>query len=136
MNSSLSNSFLHRVLKLQAVTEVVVGIATLAGAGWLAAVLQLPQVLLLSLGGLGLLFGVRIYQTVTRSPLQANAVWSIIGSNAIFAIVCAIALVGGWFDTNALGTAFIIANAIFSAALAEVEFIALRRMRGTVAAAA
>lgn len=136
MNQSHSNPFLRRVLKLQAAAEIAVGTVALAASGWLAPTLQLPQWLLLSIGSLALMFGAFIYYVATRPDIAAGSVWAIIGINAVWAIDCVIALAGGWLDTNALGSAVLIAEAVFAAVLAEVELIALRRTRAPVAAAA
>jgi hypothetical protein len=136
MNRSHSNPFLRRVLKLQAGAEMALGAVALIESGWLASTLQLPQWLLLASGGMALLFGAFIYYVASRPNLATGAVWTIIGINAVWAIDCVIALAGGWLETNALGSTFIIAEAVVAAVLAEVQLIALKRTRGSAAVAA
>jgi hypothetical protein len=54
-------------------------------------------------------------------------VWVVIGLNLLYAVDAIMVVVTGWFSLSALGTAFVLAQAIAVALFAAAQFYALRR---------
>ncbi|MBX3493077.1 MAG: hypothetical protein KF899_08960 [Parvibaculum sp.] len=61
-------------------------------------------------------------------PPAAGAVEAVIAGNALWVVASIAVLVLGVFDLNALGVAFVIAQAAAVAILAELQFLGVRRM--------
>ena len=73
----------------------------------------------------------------SRPEPSRPAVWAVIGLNLAWLAESLLMLATGWVAPNALGTAFVIAQALFVLGLAEAEYVGLRRIRrGSPAAAA
>jgi hypothetical protein len=122
-----SPRFLRRVLLLDAATSVACGLLMTAGAGVLSSLLDLPQALLSEAGLLLFPFAALVWYTATRNSPPRALVWLIIGSNALWALDSIALLLSGWVSPNLLGEAFVLAQAIVVAVLAELEYFGLRR---------
>lgn len=120
--------FLRAVLFVDAATCVATGTVTSAGATTLAAVTGLPKALVLGAGlslfPIAAFFGLL---ALSRRPIAAG-VWVVIFGNIGWVTGSVLLLVTGGLAPNALGTAFVIVQAIAVAVLAELEVTGLRRM--------
>jgi len=103
------------------------GLLTLA-ANPLAPVLGLSAVVL-EYAGIGL-FPIAAFMlwVATRSPIPATGGWLIVIGNLAWVVGSAVVLFAS--SPTLLGYAFVIAQAVVVAALAELEFQGLRRPRG------
>jgi hypothetical protein len=89
--------------------------------------LALPAALLLA-AGLALLPWAACLLWLARKPaVPAAAVWAVIVVNVAWVADSAWVALGGMFQPNALGQAFIAVQALAVAVLAELEFIGMRR---------
>jgi len=124
---SQSSNFLRTVLRIDAVTCALSGLASLALASVLAAPLGLP-VPLLQVSGVALLgFAGLIAFAASRVPATRWPVWLVIVGNAVWVLDSVLLLVSGSVQPTALGTAYVIAQALVVAVLAELEYTGLRR---------
>jgi hypothetical protein len=53
-------------------------------------------------------------------------VWAVIGYNVLWALDSALILMTGWLAPSALGYAFVVAQALVVALLAELQYFGLR----------
>ena len=123
------STFLHRALLLDAVATGATAVLMLAGAGLLAGPLGLPAGLLRGAGLVLVPFVALVAWTALRPLLLAGAVRAVIGLNAAWVVGSLALLIGGWVAPTALGTVFVIAQAVVVGAFAELQFLGLRRAR-------
>jgi len=117
---------LRTLLLVDAVTCGVMGGLLALGAGTLGPLTAIPPALLYY-AGLGLL-PIAAFMTVvaTRPVIQPAAAWLIIAGNALWVMGSLLLVVTGWITPNALGTTFVVAQALVVVLLAVLEHGALR----------
>ena len=125
--SSASPSFLSRVVAADAVISGTTGLALAVFAGPLESVLGLPAALLRGAGLALLPFAAVVLGIARRDPVPAGGVKGIMAANVVWVAASALLLVSGWVSPTALGTAFVVAQAVAVVGLTELEFFALRR---------
>ncbi len=125
--TDLNQSFLRKLLLLDALTcSAMAFILTLASAP-LASLLALPAPLLWYAGLLLIPIAAFMAVTALKGLHFRPAVWIIIGGNELWVLASIALLVSDWISPNALGYAFIGLQAVVVAALALFEFRAFRR---------
>lgn len=127
---------LRAALRLDAAASGAMGLGLLASAPWLQGLLGLPQPLLLGAGAICLCWGLFVGAMGWRQQLSATIVWAIIGLNALWAVESIALPALGWVQPTQAGLAFLIAQALGVAVLAELQFVGLARARRTAAASA
>lgn len=128
-----SSSFLRQVIVADAVISGTTGVALFAGARLLAPLLGLPEGLL-RYAGLSLLpFALALLYIARRERPSRFAVWAVIAINVLWAADSLLLLVTGWVSPEALGYAFVIAQALIVAVLGELQYMALRRTHAATA---
>lgn len=102
------------------------GLLMVLGAGLLGGRLGLPETLL-SYAGLSLLpFAALLVYLARRTMLPRAAVVAIVIYNALRVIDSVVLLLSGWAEPTALGYAFVGAQALVVAVLAELQYVGLR----------
>jgi len=123
-----SPSVLRKVLLLDAITCVAMGLLLVAAAAGLARMLGLPESFL-SWAGVALLPCAALMGFASRAGSQSKPpgwlVWMVILGNLAW-VVASLLTVAAWFTPTALGTAFVLAQAIAVVALAAMEYRGLR----------
>jgi hypothetical protein len=127
MSITQSPNFLRTVLLIDAATCIATGLLMTLGAETIAGLTAIPAPLLLY-AGLSL-FPVAAFIALvgTRDSLAPPAVWVVIVGNALWVAGSALLLFDGTIAPNALGYAFIAAQAAAVAVLAELEYFGLRQ---------
>ena len=119
---------LRKILLLDAATCVAMGLLLLAVAAELAAMLGLPAQFLWWAGA-ALLPCAALMGFTSRAGAQiqppAGLVWVVILGNLAW-VLASLLTVAVWFTPTALGTAFVLAQAIAVVVLAAMEYRALR----------
>lgn len=118
-------AFLRRALLLDAATCVGTGALLALAASPLAPLLGLPAALLFYAGLALLPIGAFMAWVGTRQSAPAAAVWLVVVGNALWVLASLFVLFV--FPSTMLGTAFVIAQAVVVAVLAELEWMGLRR---------
>ncbi|WP_218127880.1 hypothetical protein [Belnapia rosea] len=121
------STFLRRALLLDAACCLLLGLLMAVCAAPLGWWFHLPLALLREAGLFLLAFGVLLAWLGTRAVLPRWAVLGVIAGNALWAIDSVLLLLPGWIAPNMLGGAFILAQAIATALIAELEYAGLRR---------
>jgi hypothetical protein len=119
--------FLRQALLADAVATAATGLLLAIGAGWLEPLLALP-VPLARWAGLALLPWAAFVLRLGRSEEpDRGAVVSVVAGNALWAAASVALAVSGWIAPTALGTAFVVLQALVVAGFAEAQWIGLRR---------
>lgn len=127
MTSIRASSLLRRVLLVDAVTSGAMGLAMVAFAELFAELLQLPLDLVSQAGIVLLPFAAFVGFVASRSEPARLAVWAIIALNIVWVVESIVLLFTGWVAPNALGYAFVIGQAAVVLALADFEYLGLKR---------
>jgi hypothetical protein len=118
-------NFLRHVLWADAIASGATGLMMIAGAGLLESLLGLPSTLTREAGIALVPFAALVAVVATRARISRVAVWVIIAANAAWTIG-SFGLLAGGVATTALGCAFVIAQALVVAILAELEYAGMR----------
>jgi len=129
MHTLANWSLLRLALLADAAASGAMGVLLAAAADPLAARFGLPVALLREVGLLlipyaGLLAYLASKQTTPRLPAQL-----IVAGNVLWVIGSAALLISGLVAPTTLGTAFVIAQALIVAILAELQVLGLKRQR-------
>jgi hypothetical protein len=127
MSFATMTPFLRRALKADAWISAAAGIAMTLGSGVLQDALHLPSSLLLAAGLALFPWAGFLLWLAAKAAVPSAAVWAVIALNAVWIVDSAWVSLGGGFQPNALGHAFIAAQALAVLVLAELEFIGLKR---------
>jgi hypothetical protein len=120
--------FLRYALIADAIASGATGLLMIAGAGFLSALLALPGGLLFEAGLILVPYVLLVAIVASRPVIPVKPVWFIIACNALWVLGSLILLTSGLVAPNALGYAFVIAQAAAVALLGELQYVALRRM--------
>jgi hypothetical protein len=121
-----ANPFLRRALLLDALASGATGALMLLAAGPLAGLTLLPPGLLRAAGVVLIPYAVFVAWLGTRDAPARPLVMAIIAINALWAVESAGILALGWVAPNALGIAFVLAQALVVAGFAGLQWMALR----------
>lgn len=126
MNVLQPNPMLRDALLLDGLLSGVTGLLLVLAAGWLGAFLELPRLLLLVAGSALLPFAALLVWLSNRQQIRRQVVWAVIAVNALWVIDSLLVLLIGWLSPNLFGYAFVIAQALAVALLAELQWFGLR----------
>lgn len=121
-----SDTFLRRVLWLDAATCIGCGTLLAAGGGLLDGLLGLPAPLLRLAGASLFPVAAFIAWLALRVRLSPVLVWVVIVGNVIWAADSILLLFTPWVAPTLLGTAFVLAQALMVLGLARAEQLGLR----------
>lgn len=134
MQSNRSISFLRRVLAFDAVSCGGMALAMLAFGSMLAPLTNLPLGLLREAAWVLAPFAAFLGFLASRAQPWRPGVWIVIALNVVWVIDSIALLFTGWIEPNALGVAFVVAQAAVVGVLAVLEYVGVRRSALTVAA--
>ena len=125
------STFLRRALFADAAVSGAAGLLMFVGAGPLQGLLHVPEQLLLVAGAILIPYALELVLLARRSPLGAPFVWAVIATNVTWALGSVLLLISKIVQPNALGYAFVLAQAIAVAAFAELQYVGLRKATAT-----
>ena len=126
--------FLRRAIQADAIISGAMAVLLVSAAGLLAPMLNLPESFLREVGIFLIAYAALVGFLGTREMMPKVAVWLVIIANAIWTIDSIALLFTGWVQPNALGQAFVVAQAVTVAIIAELQYIGLKRSGAVVAA--
>ena len=126
-----SSQFLRRILAVDAVTCVAAGVLLAFGGATLESLTGLQPALTQPAGYFLLAYAAFVGFLGSRATLPGAMVWLVIVGNAVWALESLMLLALGWAHPTPLGHAFVIGQALVVAAIAELQFIGLRRSART-----
>ena len=122
-----SSVFLRRALLVDAAASGLTGALMLAGAGMLTDLLGLPAALLRGAGLVLVPYVAFVAIVAARAHISIAAVWAVIACNAVWTVASVALVIDGFVTPTALGTVFVIGQAVAVAALGVLQYVALRR---------
>ena len=126
--------FLRRAIQADAIFSGVSALLLTFGAGELAPWLNLPEALLRETGLFLIAYAALVGWLGTRQSMPKALVGIVIAGNAAWTLTSIGLLFSGAVAPNLLGEAFVAIQAGVVGALAELQYIGLRRSGGAVAA--
>ena len=125
------NPFLRQMLFVDAAVSGAAGVLMAAGAPFLSPLLGLPENLLFWAGLLLFPFVALLIAVARRGKASRLVLVDIVAINALWVAASFGLLISGAVQPTMLGYAFVIAQALTVALLAELQFIGLRRVTAT-----
>ena len=122
-----SSLFLRRAIQADAIFSGVSAVLLTLGAGALAPLLNLPEALLRETGLFLIAYTALVGWLGTRQAMPRALVVIVIAGNAAWTIASIALLFSGAVTPNLLGEAFVALQAIVVGALAELQYIGVRR---------
>jgi hypothetical protein len=126
--------FLRRAILADAIFSGVSALLLTFGAGALAPLLNLPKALLYETGLFLIAYAALVGWLGTRQSMPKALVVIVIAGNAAWTLASIALLFSSAVTPNLLGEAFVAIQAIALGALAELQYIGLRRSGEVVAA--
>jgi uncharacterized protein YjeT (DUF2065 family) len=126
---------LRRAILADAIFSATSAVLLTLGAGALAPLLDLPEALLRETGLFLIAYAALVGWLGTRQAMPKPLVVIVIAGNMAWTLASIALLVSGAVTPNLLGEAFVAAQAIAVGALAELQYIGLRRSGGGAIAA-
>ena len=126
MSRISSTDFLRYVLWADAVSCLACGILQVTFTAWLSEQLGLPAPLLADTGVFLLLFGAAVAFLAARIPAPGSTLWLLIAGNIAWGVGCIALLLAGILAPTLLGKAYIIAQTLTVAVLAQLQYAGLR----------
>ena len=127
MTPSRSSTFLRRVLAVDAALTGATALMLVAGAPILENLFGLPTALLRWAGVTLIPYTAWLVSLLRKEALPRGAVWVVAACNALWAIDSIALLFTNWVDPTVLGIAFVVVQALVVGALAEAQYMGLRR---------
>ncbi|BBD36898.1 MULTISPECIES: hypothetical protein [Aminobacter] len=127
--------FLRNVLHADALISGAAGLLMMLGTPLLSPLLELPAQLLFWAGLVLVPFVAMLVVIARRATVSKLVMIDIIAINVLWVVASFGLLVSGVVAPNALGIAFVVAQALAVAVFAELQFIGIRRATSVVAAA-
>ena len=124
--------FLRRAFLLDTIVSGMMALLLTFGAGTLAPLLELPEQLLRETGLFLIAYTALVGWLATRQSMPKALVMIVIAGNAAWTLASIALLFSGAVTPNGLGEVFVIAQAMVPGALAELQYIGLRRSGGAV----
>jgi hypothetical protein len=127
--------FLRNIFAADAAISGAAAILMIVGAPYLSPLLGLPSVLLFWAGVVLIPFVALLLGTLRRRSVPRLIMIDIIAVNALWVAASFGLLFSGLVSPTALGIAFVTAQALAVAVLAELQFVGMRRAAKAAAAA-
>jgi hypothetical protein len=128
------SQFLRRALLADAIFSGVSALGLTFGAGAFASLLNLPEALLQETGLFLIAYTALVGWLGTRQSVPKALVMIVIAGNAAWTVASIALLFSGAVSPNLLGEVFVAAQAIATGALAELQYLGLRRSEDALVA--
>jgi hypothetical protein len=125
---------LRRAIVGDAVITGATAVLLVAAAGLLAPLLNLPETFLRETGLFLIAYAALVGFLGSRELMPKIAVCLVIAANALWTVDSIALLFTGWVQPNMLGQAFVVAQAIAVAVIAELQYMGLKRSETPVLA--
>jgi uncharacterized protein YjeT (DUF2065 family) len=129
-----SSTFLRRVLLADAIFSGIGALIMTLDANLLAPLLQLPEALLRETGLFLIAYTALVGWLATRPSVPRALVMLVVTGNAVWTLASFALLFSGAVSPNVFGEIVVVAQAIATGVLAELQYVGLRRSGAAVAA--
>ncbi len=128
------SQFLRRALLADAIFSGMGALAMTFDANLLASLTELPQLLIRETGLFLVAYTALVGWLATRQAVARPLIVLVIAGNAAWTVASIALLFSGAVHPNMLGEIFVVAQAIATGVLAELQYVGLRRSAGALAA--
>ena len=128
MSSLTSSPLLKRVLLVDGLTSLTLGVLLMVAAGVASTALGLPEGLLRAAGLICLPFAAAVLWLARQGRPPEAAIWIVIAGNGAWVAASIMLLVSGWVAPTLLGLAVVIAQAILVGLFAELQLVGWKRV--------
>ena len=127
------SAFLRNAILLDAAASGATALLLIAGADLLDGLLGLPVALMREAGLVLIPYVAFVAWVGTRERVARGAVGAIIVANAVWTVASFALLLSGWVAPTALGTAFVVAQALAVALFGVLQYAGLKRLAAVAA---
>lgn len=131
--TTTNTTFLRRVLALDAVASGATGLLMAAGATLLEGITAIDADFARPPGLFLIAYAAAVAVLASRREPPARLVWAVIAVNLLWTVESVLTLLLGWIEPNALGVAFVLAQAGAVAGLAGLQVIGLKKAKAVAA---
>jgi hypothetical protein len=124
----MNDRLLRMALRVDAAACAGMGLVLAAGAAALDEVLGIPAGWLVGIGVVLVAFGAGLAWLSAGAAIPAPLGRAVVAGNAAWVVASVAAVAMGWWPLTAAGVAIVIAQAVAVAALAEAEWMGVRRL--------
>ena len=129
MNRITVSSWLRWALAADAVVSASAGLVLVVFSSPLSQLFNLPAAWPLGVGLFCLAYAALVGSAARRSSLPAWVAWTIAVGNALWALDSVLLIALDWLQPSQIGSAFVLTQAAIVFALAEWQYLGLRRSR-------
>jgi hypothetical protein len=130
----MPSPFLRRALIADAIFSGLGALAMTSGASLLAPLMELPQALVREAGLFLIAYTALVGWLATRPSVASALIVLVIVLNAAWTVASIALLLSGAVQPNLLGEIAVVAQAVATGVLAELQYLGLRRSSGALAA--
>jgi hypothetical protein len=130
----MPSPFLRRALIADAIFSGLGALAMTSGAGMLAPLMELPQMLVREAGLFLIAYTALVGWLATRQTVARSLIVLVIVGNAAWTAASIALLLSGAVQPNLLGGIAVVAQALATGVLAELQYLGLRRSPAALAA--
>ena len=131
---TVSSPFLRRVLMLDAIASGATGLLLAFGAGLLAPITGIDPAIAGPAGWFLIPYAALVAWLASRPTQAAPLVWTVVAVNILWVVESVGVLALGYLSPNALGIAFVIAQAVVVGVFAELQIVGLKKARSAALA--
>jgi hypothetical protein len=122
------SNWLRRAIQADGACSVVSGLACLADAGWLAALLGVPVMAMYALGAVLLGYAVFLFAVAAREPINRRAVIAALALDVAWVLDSIVLLASGWLALTTAGWWIVAVTALLVVDFAVLKYVGLRRV--------
>ncbi|MDF3338589.1 hypothetical protein P3H80_14220 [Mycolicibacterium septicum] len=120
-----ADSLLRLAMRLDAVLVGISGIALLAAAGWFAGLTGLPKSIEYGVGIFSVVYGIAVFALAGIERVRPAGIGTVIANAACTVIALAAAFT---MTLTTTGVVFVIATGIYTLAMAELQYVGVKRI--------
>jgi hypothetical protein len=124
-----NDGLLRLALRIDAVASGGLGLLAVVGVSALEGLLGVPSALLWSTGAGLVIWAAALWIAASRPIVSRAAAWTVVALNALWVVDSLATVAIGWLPLTALGTAFVLAQAVAVGLFAQAQLVGLRRAR-------
>jgi uncharacterized membrane protein len=125
--STRPDAFLRLAMRADAVIVGVIGVALLAGANRAADITGLPVAVERGVGVFSVVYGVVVLALAALDRVRPGGIGVVI-ANLVCTVIAAAVILTGMFPLTGVGIAAVVVTGLYTLAMAEWQYVGLRRL--------
>lgn len=121
-----SDSLLRLAMRVDAIFVGIIGIVLLAAAGWVSELTGLSTPVEYGVGIFSVVYGVVVFALAAIERVRPAGIGTVI-ANALCTVIALVAVLT--MSLTAAGVVLVIATGIYTAVMAELQFVGVRRIQ-------